>query len=105
MVRWRSQSVTSEQTDHGAATYLQSQLQHFALDLSRSPMRILASEANDQALDLFSQRRSSGSALLPESPVSPHELAVPAEQSVRLHDQEGRGQTPLREAQGRQQQG
>ena len=43
--------------------------------------------------------------LRPESPVSPHELAVPADQSVGLHDQESRGQTPLREAQGCQQQG
>lgn len=37
--------------------------------------------------------------------MSPHELSVPAEQRVRLHDQAGRGQTLLREAEGGQQQG
>ena len=54
MVRWRSQRVTPEQADHRAATYLQSQLQHLPLNPSRSPMRILPSEANDQVLDLLS---------------------------------------------------
>ncbi len=35
MVRWRSQRVTPQQAVHRATTYLQAQLQHLALDLSR----------------------------------------------------------------------
>ena len=104
MVLWRSRPLTPKQTCDRAATHLQPQLQHLALDFLRSPMRILPSKAKDPLLNLLRQWRSPGSALLPKNPVSAHELSMPAKQSVRLHDQKGLGQTPFREAQACQQQ-
>ena len=105
MVLWRSQPLTPKQARDRAATHALPQLQHLALDFLRSPMRILPSQAKDPLLNLLSQWRPPGSTLLPKSPVSAHELSMPAKQSVGLHDQEGLGQTPFREAQPSQQQG
>src|SRR6516225_12146147 len=105
MVLWRSQPLTPKQARDRAATHALPQLQHLALDFLRSPMRILPSQAKDPLLNLLSQWRPPGSTLLPKSPVSAHELSMPAKQSVGLHDQEGLGQTPFREAQACQQQG
>ena len=105
MVLWRSQPLTPKQARDRAATHALPQLQHLALDFLRSPMRILPSQAKDPLLNLLSQWRPPGSTLLPKSPVSAHELSMPAKQSVGLHDQEGLGQTPFREAQASQQQG
>jgi len=68
-------------------------------------MRILPGKAKDPLLNLLSQWRPPGSTLLPKSPLLAHELSMSAKQSVGLHDQEGLGQTPFREAQASQQQG
>ena len=80
MVLWRSQPLTPKQTRDCAATHSQPQLQHLALDFLRSPMRILPSQAKDRLLNPLGQWRPPGSALLPKSPVSAHEISMPAKQ-------------------------
>ena len=79
---------TPEITRNASFGDLKTELQHFAMDLRRSPTGILVCQAADQITKLARDFRSANPGTRCPSPVQSETGAVPANHGIGLHDQE-----------------
>src|SRR6266404_3040317 len=64
------------------------ELQHLAMDLGRSPVRVLLGQSSDQPTDLLGDLGSAATGPGAPTPVQPEARTVPPNDGLGLHDDE-----------------
>src|SRR5882762_4987223 len=66
----------------------EAELQHLAMDLGGSPVRVLLGQSSDQPPNLLGDLRSAATGTGSPTPVQPEAGTVPADDGLGLHDDE-----------------